>query len=89
VGRDLVIDMARTDTRWFQAIAITLVFVFALALPMALWVLKNDLELKDEIRADAIRAKRERRELEKMKQEVKALIAEKGSNDSKRDGNND
>jgi hypothetical protein len=65
------------------------VFVFALALPMALWVLKNDLEIKDEIRADAIRAKRERRELEKMKQEVKALIAEKGSNDSKRDGNND
>ena len=56
---------------------------------MALWVLKNDLELKDEIRADAIRAKRERRELEKMKQEVKALIAEKGSNDSKRIGNND
>ena len=88
MGCDLVIDMARTDTRWFQTIAITLVFVFALALPMALWVLKNDLELKDEIRADAIRAKRERRELEKMKQEVKALIAEKGSNDSKRDGNN-
>jgi hypothetical protein len=85
----MVAHMARTDAHYAQVTVWILAGVFCLIVPLGLWFIKGDLEMKDEVKAEQIRNARERRELERLKREVQALVAEKGSNDKKRDGNSD
>lgn len=85
----MVAHMARTDARHAQVTVWILCFALCFCIPVGLWLIRGGLEHEDEARAARIRNERQRKELEQLKSEVKALIAEKGSNDSKRNGNND
>ena len=85
----MVTHMARTDSHFAQVTIWILCFLFFFCVPIGVWLIRGGLQHEDEARAERIRNERQRKELVQLKNEVKALIAEKGSNDSKRNGNND
>lgn len=85
----MVTHMARTDSHYAQVTVWILCATLCLVVPIGLWLIRGGLQHEDDARAERIRNERQRKELEQLKNEVKALIAEKGSNDSKRNGNND
>ncbi len=85
----MVTHMARADA-WSAKVTIwILCFAFCLCVPIGIWLIRGGLQHEDEARADRIRNERQRKEIEKLKNEVKAMIAEKGSNDTQRNGNSD
>ncbi len=68
LGNAAISRMAREDTRWFIAAVVVLSLVLFLALPLSMLLVVDHMRLQSQIKAE-IRA--EKRELQKLKEEIK------------------
>lgn len=86
----MVTHMARADA-WSAKVTIwILCFALCFCVPIGVWLIRGGLLHEDEARAERIRNERQRKlnerqreELEQLKKQVEAMLAEKGSNDTK------
>ena len=85
----MVTHMARADA-WSAKVTIwILCFALCFCVPIGVWLIRGGLLHEDEARAARIRNERDRKELERLRKQLEAMIAEKGSNDPQRNGNPD